>query len=424
MPRTLSDWLTHIDGVHPRAWDLGLERVREVAQRMRVLPPARDNVVVAGTNGKGSTSVYTEALLLGAGKSVGTTLSPHLERFNERIRVDGMLADDGEIVCAFAAIDAARGATTLTYFEYGILAALDVFRRRAVDATVLEVGLGGRLDAVNIVDGRVTAITSIGLDHQDYLGPDIESIAGEKAGVLRPGVPCVFGEPTVPRAIEARAASLGAPLLVAERDFGSTRTARDIANGTWSFWGRRGERDVRLDALPMPSVALRNAATALQAVLLLPDVAGEPQAWVGGARSACLPGRFERGCFRGRECVLDVAHNPHGAAFLAEQLAAHPRAGRTVAVFGCLKDKDAAGIVAALDAIVDEWVFVGSGTARGQAAAATLDKVGFSIRAHLASDVAGGLVAAAAIAEPRDRIVVLGSFDVVRQARECVGAGA
>ena len=422
MARSLADWLTHIDGVHPRAWDLGLDRVREVAQRLDVLPPAPDNVVVAGTNGKGSTSVYAEALLLASGKSVGTTLSPHLERFNERIRIAAGPADDDEIVAAFEAIDAARGATTLTYFEYGILAALAVFRRRAVDATVLEVGLGGRLDAVNIVDGRVSVITSIGLDHQDYLGPDVESIAGEKAGVMRAGSPCVFGEPTVPRAIASRAAALGAELLVAGRDFGHRRCARDAVAGTWSFWGWRGERRVELGGLALPSVALGNAAAALQAVLLMPGVPGEPGDWVRGARAARLPGRFERARYRGRDFVLDVAHNPHGAAFLAAQLASLPRQARTIAVFGCLKDKDAAGIVAALDETVDEWVIVDSGTSRGQSAAATLDKVGKSIRAHVASDVADGLSQAVSLAAADDRVVVLGSFDVVRRARRCVGS--
>jgi dihydrofolate synthase/folylpolyglutamate synthase len=211
--------------------------------------------------------------------------------------------------------------------------------------------------------------------------------------------------------------------LVADREFGHSQTDRDRIDGTWTFSGWRGERRVRIEGLAMPAVALRNAAAALQAVLLLPDVRGEPQAWARAAAESRLPGRFERTRFRGRECVLDVAHNPHGAAFLARQIESlRSPSERTIAVFGCLKDKDAGGIVAALDEVVDEWVFVDSGTSRGQIAAATLDKVGTRIRAHLASDVASGLEVAAASAAAKDRILVLGSFDVVRQARRCVGA--
>ena len=418
-PRTLGDWLAYIEGAHPRAWDLGLDRVRRVAERLDVLPPAPRNLVVAGTNGKGSTSVYAEALLRNSGLRVGTTLSPHLFRFNERIRLDGVPVEDEAIVDAFEAIEAVREDTTLTYFEYGILAALTVFHRAAVDASVLEVGLGGRLDAVNIVDAQVTVITSIGLDHQDYLGHDTESIGAEKAGILRPGVPCVFGEPTPPASVVRRASALGAPLLLRDRDFAAHR------EGTaWSFRGRSGEAFVASPGLALPAVALENAATALQAVLLLGVDPGRVTDLCAGAKSAALPGRFERRRFHDRTVLLDVAHNPHGATFLAALLRAHPVAGRTFAVMGCLKDKDAAGIVAALDDVIDQWSFVGTGTTRGQSAEDTLAKVNGLVSGSAYADVGGALVAAAHGARAEDRIIVFGSFDVVQRAYAVIGTGA
>jgi dihydrofolate synthase/folylpolyglutamate synthase len=417
--RTLGDWLAYVERAHPRAWDLGLDRVRRVAERLDVLPPAPRNIVVAGTNGKGSTSMYAEALLRTSGLRVGTTLSPHLFRFNERIRLDGVPVEDEAIVDAFEAIEARREDTTLTYFEYGILAALTVFRRAAVDATVLEVGLGGRLDAVNIVDAQVTVITSIGLDHQDYLGHDTESIGAEKAGILRPGVPCVFGEPVPPASVVRRASALGAQLLLRERDFAARR------EGTaWSFRGHAGEASVSSRALALPAVALENAATALQAVLLLGADPAHVADLCAGAKSAALPGRFERRRFLDRTVLLDVAHNPHGASFLAALLRAHPVAGRTLAVMGCLKDKDAAGIVAALGDVIDEWSFVGTGTTRGQSAEDTLAKVNGIVSGAAYADVRGALVAAAHRARAEDRIVVFGSFDVVQRAYAVIGAGA
>jgi dihydrofolate synthase/folylpolyglutamate synthase len=415
--RTLQDWLTYIEAAHPRAWDLGLERVRLVAERLDVLPPAPRNVVVAGTNGKGSTSVYAEALLRATGLRVGTTLSPHLFAFNERIRIDGVAVDDATIVAAFEAIESARRDVTLTYFEYGILAALTTFRRARVDATVLEVGLGGRLDAVNIVDGDVCVITSIGLDHQDWLGDDTESIGAEKAGIMRAGVPCVFGESTPPASVVARARALGAPLVVRDDAF---HAEREGAAGTWRFRGRVAEGEVTQTGLAVPAVALENAASALQAVLALgidPERVREICAF---AATAWLPGRLERRCYRGRDVLLDVAHNPHGARFLAAQLQARPIEGRTVAVMGCLNDKDAAGIVAALAGSVDDWTFVSTGSARGQSAEDTLAKVTTIVSGRALDDLAQALASAAARCGSGDRILVLGGFDVVQRATACV----
>jgi dihydrofolate synthase/folylpolyglutamate synthase len=412
--RLLADWLAHAERVHPVGIDMGLARVREVARRLGVLPPSKCNTVIAGTNGKGSTSVYLEALLLASGRTVGTTISPHLHKFNERVRLNGNAVEDDVLCDAFAQIEDARKDTTLTYFEFGVLVALVVFRRADVDATVLEVGLGGRLDAVNIVDGDVTIITSIGIDHVGYLGPDRESIGAEKAGIMRPRVPCIYGEDSIPRSIVDAAFKLDVPLLRYDVDFHARRTAHD----TWHFDGTpRMDGRVAFEGLALPSVALRNAASAVQAFVQL-DEAASPRDCIAAAARARLPGRFERFDYRGAQVIVDVAHNPHGAAFLGEQLGAQRGGGRTIAVAGFLQDKDAAGIVAALDSAVDEWIFVGTDGQRGQSAAQSADKAGMANRSVASEgnliDVLDGLVQRL---NALDRVVVFGCFDLAQRAR-------
>jgi dihydrofolate synthase/folylpolyglutamate synthase len=418
MQRTLDDWLAHAERIHPVGIDMGLERVRCVAERLGVLTPARRSIVIAGTNGKGSTAVYLEALLRGCGRTVGTTLSPHLHCFNERVRIAGTSVGDDVLCDAFAAIETARRDTTLTYFEFGVLAALYVFRQARVDDCVLEVGLGGRLDAINIVDGAVTVITSIGIDHVNYLGPDRESIGAEKAGILRDGVPCVYGEASVPASVRGAAEQRGAPLLC----YGSDFDARGSSAG-WQFTGRTAGDPIAVGDLAIPRVALANAATALQALLLL-----EPDAPVAelvrGAANTCLPGRFERFEHRGVTVIVDVAHNPHGAAFLAAQLAATEVPGRTFALAGFLQDKDAAGIVAALDAVVDEWVFVNTEGPRGQPATSAAEQMAATTHAMVGGDLPEALDALTARSSKRDRIVVLGCFDVAQRARRVLQAEA
>jgi len=418
MQRVLTDWLAHAERLHPVGIDMGLDRVRRVAEKLDVLPKAARSVVIAGTNGKGSTSVYLEALLRACGRTVGTTLSPHLHCFNERIRIAGMPVSD-EVLCeAFSAIERARGSITLTYFEFGILAALWVFRQARVDDCVLEVGLGGRLDAVNIVDGTVTVITSVGIDHVDYLGPDRESIGAEKAGIMRAGVPCVYGEADVPASVRAAAARIDAPLLAYGIDFSAT-----VVDGGWQFTRMGPHAAGRSPALAMPRVALNNAATALQTLLLL-----EPEvpivAAVREAAHAGLPGRFEHFTHRGATVIVDVAHNPHGAAFLAGQLAISGTAGRTFAIAGFLQDKDAAGIVAALDAVVDEWVFVNTEGPRGLSATQAAARVAAVVGAVQGSDLRVALDTLAARCSMADRVVVLGSFDVAQRARRVLLAPA
>ena len=404
----LSDWLDRIGVEHPRGVRRGLGRVRAVAQRLGVLLPAPSNIVVAGTNGKGSTTAFVEALLRAAGRSVGTTTSPHLHRFNERIRVNGREADDATIVAAFEGIEACRQDADLSYFEYAILAALKVIAEAGVDHAVLEVGLGGRLDAVNVVDADIAVITSIGLDHQDYLGATRELIGAEKAGILRSGVPVVYGEPEPPDSVMARVEALDAPLYLAGRDFGHSGR---------SLWFRDGGERCSV-ALPASAVDPVNAATAVQVAQLTgcpvdQDVVAE------AARCVRNPGRFEVVRHAARTWVFDVAHNPDGALFLAEQLRQRFGPGVAAAVVGCLDDKDAAAIVAPLATLVGEFGYadtIGPRGVRGATLrAAVLDSAAFAGPLEAALD---HLVTATA---PGDRILVFGSFDIVERARVRLG---
>ena len=404
----LSDWLDRIGVEHPRGVRRGLERVRAVAQRLGVLLPAPSNIVVAGTNGKGSTTAFVEALLRAAGRSAGTTTSPHLHRFNERIRVNGREADDATIVAAFEGIEACRQDADLSYFEYAILAALKVIAEAGVDHAVLEVGLGGRLDAVNVVDADIAVITSIGLDHQDYLGATRELIGAEKAGILRSGVPVVYGEPKPPDSVMARVEALDAPLYLAGRDFGHSDR---------SLWFRDGGERCSV-ALPASAVDPVNAATAVQVAQLAgcpvdQDVVAE------AARCVRNPGRFEVVRHADRTWVFDVAHNPDGALFLAEQLRQRFGPGVAAAVVGCLDDKDAAAIVAPLAPLVGEFGYadtIGPRGVRGATLrAGVLDSAAFAGPLEAVLD---HLVTATA---PGDRILVFGSFDIVERARVRLG---
>ena len=403
-------WLDRIGTEHPRGVERGLDRVRIVADRLGVLPPAAKTIVVAGTNGKGSTTAFAEHLLLAAGFSVGTTTSPHLHRFNERIRVNGREADDGTIVDAFESIESCRGGIDLSYFEYATLAALLVMSRTPLDYAVLEVGLGGRLDAVNIVDADVAVITSIGLDHQEYLGATREMIGGEKAGVMRPRVPVVCGDPNPPVSIVERARDLGAPLWVATRHFGHR-------NG--QLWTRsKGGRRLTLE-LADSSVEPVNAATALVAVAQ----AGCPldQRTVAQAvRTVRNPGRLEIVEQRGRTWILDVAHNPHAAAFLADRLGSL-FAGRTIrGVVGCLEDKDIAGIVAALRHQVAEFAYAATTSSRGRTGTALRAAAGDP--KAFAGTLDGALAYLLARCESdADVIMALGSFEVVGRVRVRLG---
>jgi dihydrofolate synthase/folylpolyglutamate synthase len=315
-PATLAGWLAYLETLHPKAIALGLDRVRDVHGRMGSAL-ACPVVTVTGTNGKGSTCAMLEAILRSAGYRTGLYSSPHLLRYNERVRIGGEPQDDAAIVAAFNAVEDARGDTPLTYFEYGTLAALAAFARAKLDVAVLEVGLGGRLDAVNIVDADIAVVTTIDLDHMDYLGPTRESIAFEKAGIFRTGRPAVCAEPDPPSTLLAHALDVGAPLFRIGRDFGYT-----AADGQWRYWGPGGERF----GLPVPALRgayqLANAATALAALGLLHErVHVSASAIREGLCTVSLSGRFQ--VLPGRPAiVLDVAHNPHAARAFAATLSA------------------------------------------------------------------------------------------------------
>lgn len=406
MPATLAEWLQRIGVEHPKGVLRGLAGVREVAARLAVLPVAPKTIVVAGTNGKGSTVLFAERLLLAAGRRVGATVSPHVHRFNERIRVGGEAAPDADIVAALETVEAHRGDVELSYFEYAILAALVVLRRASVDVAVLEVGLGGRLDAVNAVDADVAVVTSIALDHQAYLGNDRERIGAEKAGILRRRRPVVIGDSDPPAAVLARAAALAAPVHLAGRTFGHRRDELWLAV----------DGQLRRYGYPAGTVAGANAATALQAASLVADAGGAfRQRHVDQAAGAANPGRFEVARRGGRTFVLDVAHNPAAAEFLAAQVRRRFPDQRVAAVFGCLADKDAAGIVAALRRLAPRRAYVDTVVPRGRTGSACRDAAGDP-------DAFAGTLEEALAAQARlpdnDVILVLGSFDVVERARQ------
>jgi len=421
-PRSLDEWLDYQQRVHALGVDLGLARVREVWRRMGAPRIAPVVVTVGGTNGKGSTIAFLEAMLAAAGKRVGCYTSPHLLRYNERVRVAGTDADDAVLVEAFERIEAARleqadDPVTLTYFEFGTLAALWIFAHARLDVAVLEVGLGGRLDAVNIVDADVSIVTTIALDHEDWLGRDREQIAREKAGIFRAGRPAVIGDADAPAALAHSARETGATIFQAGRDYHFEPAARG-----WR-WRARG-REI---ALPDPELAApvqrANAAAAIAALHVLRDQLGvDDVALAAGVRSAHVVARLQRFVKPGAaELVIDVAHNPQAAEVLARWLAQTPAGGRTLAVFGALADKDIAGIVAPLAARIDRWFVAGldADTPRGLAAPdllARMDAAVAPLRHEIFGDVAAALDAAVAQAQARDRILAFGSFHVAAPA--------
>jgi dihydrofolate synthase/folylpolyglutamate synthase len=414
---TLEQWLAWQETLHPKAIDLGLERVARVAGRLGLLQPAHAVITVAGTNGKGSTVALLESIYRCAGYRVGAYTSPHLLRYNERIRIHGALASDEALCRAFDAVDSARGEESLSYFEFGTLAALWLFREAAPDVVILEVGLGGRLDAVNIVDPDVAVVTSIGIDHEAWLGSDREGIGAEKAGIFRATRPAVCGDPQPPASIEKTAQTLGAELHMAGQDFSWQ------AGSSGRDWRWQGPGAVVLEDLPMPALSgpiqFNNAATALTAVTLLQArLPVSREALERGLEQVRLPGRFQR--LRDNPLViLDVVHNPQGAQVLAASLAHQPVPGRTLAVLAMMADKDVTAVIAALAAQVDRWFAAGlpdvpramTVQALGERLAAAVGAAEVSRHATVASAYQG----ACAAAGPGDRVLVLGSFYTVSQ---------
>ncbi len=409
--RTLDAWLGYLEQVHPVGIDLGLDRVAEVARRMGLLQVrlASRIITVAGTNGKGSTVAMLEALGRAHGLSTAAYTSPHLLRYNERLRLNGEDAEDATLVAGFEAVEAARQqlpTISLTYFEAGTLAAFWAIAQQAPDLAVLEIGLGGRLDAVNVIDADVAVITTIALDHADFLGNDLEGIGREKAGILRAGRPAILGSRTLPDSVRGVAEGLGAVVSALGEAF-----AWQGGKETWQWRGTSASGSgLRLDDLPDPGLPLDNAATALQA-LAVAGVALDAECCRRALRDVTLPGRMQ---WLGQWC-LDVGHNPHAATYLAQRLQALPSAGRTWVLLGMLGDKDADGVIAALAPVADAWVAVGLAGERGRSAedlACRLEARGEQLAWQADSPEAGAAWLSERLAA-EDRVLVCGSFFTV-----------
>ena len=405
----LATWLSYLENLHSKTIDLGLERVRKVAQTMAILKPAPFVFTVAGTNGKGTTCRTLETILAAAGMRVGVYSSPHLIRYTERVRINGQELAESAHTASFAAIESQRGETSLTYFEYGTLSALWLFKQAQLDVVILEVGLGGRLDATNIVDSDVAVITSIALDHTDWLGPDRESIGREKAGIFRPAMPAIVGEPDMPATIGEVAHQKGAYLLRRGVDWDY-----QVGDDSWSFQDAQGT----LSQLPLPLVPQPNAATAL-AALRASGLAVTEQDIHQGLRKATLPGRFQIVSEHPR-VILDVAHNPHAAQYLAGRLQAQPSAGRLLAVIGMLHDKDIGGTLAHLSDLVDIWYCAPLEGPRGATAEQLTEHLGGG---KVYTSVADAWHAALAEARPQDTLLVCGSFHTVAHVMEVMESG-
>ena len=408
LPESLEGWLGLLEARHGQSIQLGLDRVRAVRDALD-LPQTCPVFTIGGTNGKGSTCALLEAVLLAAGYRVGLYTSPHLLKYNERVRIDGRDASDEALVAAFAEVERARGEIPLTYFEHGTLAAWVAFCRAGLDAIILEVGLGGRLDAVNVFEPDCAIVTSVAMDHMDYLGDTREAIGFEKAGIFRAGRPAICSDPMPPASLVAHAEAIGARLWVTGRDFGFAGDQNQ-----WAFWLAGGSRR---GGLAYPALRgtnqLLNASAVMAACEAVREILPVPmQAIRQGFMLVELPGRFQ--VLPGRPAVvLDVAHNPQAAGVLNENLASMGYFPETWAVLGMLGDNDVAGVVRLLRDRVDHWLLASLPGPRGLSAARLaeiLREVGVSgdVREH-DSPQAAYQVAREGAAEG-DRIVIFGSF--------------
>jgi dihydrofolate synthase/folylpolyglutamate synthase len=412
--RTLGDWLNHLESLHPKTIELGLDRVRTVKQRLG-LDPGFPIVTVGGTNGKGSTCALLEAILSAAGYRVGCYTSPHLLAYNERVRIGREPATDEALCRAFEVVEAARGEVSLTYFEFGTLAAMWLFQEGGLEAAVLEVGLGGRLDAVNVFDADVAVVTGVDIDHTEYLGSTREAIGREKAGIYRSNRPAICADADPPQTLVDHARGIDADLRLLGRDFGYEDQGLQ-----WRYWSGKSGAQRQRDALPYPALVgayqLGNAAAALAALDALAERLPVNQADIRrGLHEVALPGRFQ--VLPGRPTrILDVAHNPQAARALAANLARQPGAGRTLAVLAMLRDKDMAAVVQAVKAHVDQWYLATLPPPRGASAQSlheALVAAGTTGAARLFDDVAAAYRAACLAAAQNDRILIFGSFYTV-----------
>ncbi|KPJ68177.1 MAG: hypothetical protein AMJ43_01890 [Coxiella sp. DG_40] len=407
MYKNFHDWLYYIEKRYTCQIDLGLERIRKVADRLKLTSFSCPVVVVSGTNGKGSCIACLESILSAAGHKVGSYTSPHLLRFNERIHINGEEIDDSSLCNAFAVVDRVCEDTRLTYFEFITLAALYIFQLNSLDILLLEVGLGGRLDAINLVDADIAVITTVSIDHVEYLGNDRELIGYEKAGIMRSNKPLVCGDFKPPESIIKHAKMLKSPLYRLGQEFNYS-----IANdGCWQWCSE----DTKLVNLPLPKLSLQTAATSIMVISLLqiylPVI---KDAVFCGLTKAFLPGRCQHFSCE-REIILDVAHNPEASAFLANELASRPCEGYTLAVFGMLKDKDILGTLQPLLHLVNVWYLGDLSIPRGSTAGHLMNYLRDlgQKRCYTFKSVVQAYNQAVANCTKKDRILVFGSFYTV-----------
>ncbi|HET7200038.1 MAG TPA: bifunctional tetrahydrofolate synthase/dihydrofolate synthase [Burkholderiales bacterium] len=416
--RSLAEWLEYIERIHPKSIQLGLERVAIVRDALGKSTPAA-LFTVAGTNGKGSTCAMLESILLAAGYRVGLYTSPHLIRYNERVRLNGIPVSDERLCAAFEEVETARADVKLTYFEFGTLAAWGIFTSHVLDAVILEVGLGGRLDAVNAFDTDCALLTSVDLDHVDYLGDTRERVGSEKAGIFRAGKPAIVSDTDPPRSVLDIAHAVGAQLWLIGRDFGCSKQGQQ-----WMYWGPNGRRS----GLGHPALRgerqLDNASAALAALdALRARLPVGMQHVRDGLAGVELPARFQ--VIPGRPAVvLDVAHNPQAAGVLAGNLAAMGFFPDTHAVFGMLRDKDIEGVCKALRDRFSTWFVADLSAPRGASALALSDALrsaGASGEVLRFKSPVEAYAAARNRAGENDRIVVFGSFHTVAEVMQGIG---
>jgi len=410
----LEDWLDYISQLHYKEMDFGLERIRSVVKPLNWHKFSCPIVIIGGTNGKGSCVKFLESIFTAAGYRVGAFTSPHLMVFNERVRVADALVSDESLIEAFSQVELNRRDISLSFFEYTFLAALSIFQKADLDLLILEVGLGGRLDAVNIVDADIAVITSIDLDHTEILGPDRESIAKEKAGIFRPGQKIVCGDPQPPEILQQQATNLGADWYSLNNEF---HYRRILVMDQWRWQGPHHH----YQNLPPISLKHQNAAVSLMVVELLQDkLKVTPQDLHQGLSQAFLPGRFEKIIVNQQRFYLDVAHNPHGARWLAKQWRQEPVLGKKIALLGMLADKDIAGTVQSLLHYVDSWYLASLAVPRGAGSEylnSVLQTLGVQ-NCQSFTQVEHALQAAIAEAESEhDAILIFGSFYTVAAVR-------
>ena len=423
--KNLNQWLDHISQVHPTEIELGLERVAAVAKRLEVFQPAAKVVTVAGTNGKGSTVASLEAMLLANGKTVGAFTSPHIHRFNERIRIAGKDLADDEICSAFEQIELNRQGVSLSYFEFATLAALLLFKKAKVDIAVLEVGLGGRLDSVNIVDADIAVITSISLDHQDWLGTDLEIIGFEKAGIMRPGRPVVLANAQLPKSISERAESLNCRQYQLEKEFSYRIETDPTAGWYWCGTNLTGE-PIHKGPLSPAKLHYGSVSASVQVLELL-DCSLTVEKLNKVLETLSLAGRFESRIDRetGVSVILDVSHNPAAASDLSHRLKSFrnglPVSARVIGVLAVLNDKDIEGIVVSLLSTVDIWYIAqveGVRRLSVEQAMSRLSQACPNTEFTAFQSVESAYAQACSKARPIDQVVVAGSFHTVSCIRE------